>query len=161
MIQKHDRYFMGIARSVAEGSKCKRAKFGTVIISADRRRIISTGTNGKPAGSSCDQLCFREGLAPNTPGHNCCIHSEVNAILFAAPLERRGGTLYCTGRPCNDCTLTILQSGIVRLVYQVITDGTHPGWNGEDVVAKYGVPLEVVAYTDEAWDALYEGMDRW
>lgn len=154
MIQKHDKYFIDIARQVAAGSKCKRAKFGSVIVSADKRRIISTGFNGKPCGSTCDNFCFREGLPPNTPGHNCCIHSEANAIMFSSPLERKGATIYVTGKPCNDCTLAILQSGITRLVHLVPETG-HPGWAGEDVVAKYGVPLEVCEYREEEWTKLY------
>ena len=159
MIRKSDRHYMELARGVATASKCRRARFGSVVVSADNR-IVGTGRNGKPAGSLCDDVCFRDGLPPNTPGHNCCIHSEVNALLFVSPADRRGGTLYVTGRPCNDCTLVILNSGIVRLVYLAVTDGTHPGWRGEDVVAKYGVPLEVVAYSDADWDELYDRLSE-
>lgn len=153
MIQKHDKQFMDIARVIAAGSRCKRARFGSVIVAADRRRIVSTGYNGKPAGSKCDNLCFREGLEPNSGAKPyCCIHSEQNAIMFCSPEERRGATLYVTGRPCGDCSVVILQSGIVRLVYLVVTGTSHPGWTGDDVFTKYGVPLQLVPYTDEWWE---------
>lgn len=153
MIKKKDKQYMDLARTVAQASKCHRAKFGSVIVSADDR-VVSTGFNGKPRGSNCDLICFREGLPPNTPGHNCCIHSEINCLLFSNPVDRNGGTMYVTGKPCNDCTLSILNSGISRVVYLVVESG-HPGWGGEDVVVKYGVPLQVVPFKDAEWEEAY------
>lgn len=158
-IKKKDKMYMDLARAVATASKCRRAKFGSIIVSADDR-VCSSGYNGKPRGSNCDLICFREGLPPNTPGHNCCIHSEANAIMFCSPQDRKGGTIYITGRPCNDCTLAILQSGLSRVVYLVVEDGSHPGWGGEDVVVKYGVPIEVVPFKDEWWEAEYGNLPQ-
>ncbi len=47
------------------------------------------------------------------------IHAEMNAITQAATLGRTtlGATLYCTNRPCSQCTKTIINAGISRVVY--------------------------------------------
>lgn len=115
-INHKDSYFMRIALDIANGSKCVRAQYGSVIVSKDGR-IISTGYNGKPRGSSNDHICYRVGLEDNAAKPNCCLHSEANALLFSSPLDRSGGTIYVSGRPCTDCLLLILQSGLSRLVY--------------------------------------------
>lgn len=163
MIRKRDKYYMNIAQSVASGSKCQRARFGSVIVSKDDR-IVASGFNGKPRESCNDGVCYREGLPPNAPKNNCCLHSEENALLFSAPWERAGGTMYVTGQPCADCSLLIMQSGIRRLVYLVVEDGTHPGWTGENVFEQYGSKIEVVPYQEIDWLRLYgekpESADR-
>lgn len=144
-MRRKDRYYMSLAMEVAKASKCLRAQFGSVIVSADDR-VVGTGYNGKPRGSTCDHVCFREGLPPNSPGRLCCGHSESHALLFSSPLDRKDGTIYVTGQPCSACSLAILQSGIKRLVYFVVQDGSHPGWTGPDVFAEYGCPIEVVPF---------------
>lgn len=165
MIQKRDKYFIGVAKQVASASKCVRAQFGTVIVSRDGR-IVSTAYNGKPRGATCDNICFREGLPPNANyvggvrRPSCCLHSESNALLFSSPWEREGGTMYVTGKPCEDCSLLIQQSGVSRLVYLVVGDGTHPGWVGEDVFKQYGSKIEVVPYREEEWNLLYDDERR-
>lgn len=152
MIKKHDKHFMDIAFLVASASKCRRAQFGSVIVSADGR-IVATGRNGKPRGSINDDICYREGLPPNSPKINCCTHSEANSILFSSPLERQGGTMYVSGKPCADCQLLIAQSGVVRLVFWAgENDHGHPGWVGEDIWEKYGITIERTPFTNAEWE---------
>lgn len=155
MIQKKDRYYMDLVMQVREGSKCLRAKYGTLIVSFFGH-VVSTGYNGKPAGSCNDHICYREGLPPNAPKENCCIHSEANAIMFSSPVERRDGTMYVSGIPCKDCALLILQSGVKRLVY---FDGAaasgHKGSSDPELWKKYGAKIEIVPFTYEGWDELY------
>jgi dCMP deaminase len=47
------------------------------------------------------------------------LHAESNAIAKAAgsTVSVRGGTLYVTSSPCLDCAKLIIQSGIVRVIY--------------------------------------------
>jgi deoxycytidylate deaminase len=157
MIKKQDKYYMDLALQVSKGSKCIRAQYGTVIVSS-AGHIVSTGYNGKPAGSCNDGICYRVGLPPNAPKENCCLHSEVNAITFAGRERCLGATLYVSGIPCNDCALVQMQSGIVRLVY---FDGAaltgHRGCSNNDYWEKYGSKIERVAFTYEAWEELYGG----
>ena len=139
-------YFIGIALAVAEKSKCLRAKYGTVIVSEDGR-VISTGYNGKPRGSTNDDVCYREGVPNNAAKPNCCIHSEMNALLFSDTISRKGGTIYVTGRPCTDCALAIAQSGVARLVFLDEPNGSggHVGNFSSKFHEKYGMKFEVVA----------------
>jgi len=142
----NDDYYMRLAIQVATGSKCKRAKYGTVIVAKDGR-IISTGVNGKPRGSKNDDVCYRESLADNAARPNCCLHSEMNALLFSDPIAREGSTIYVSGIPCTDCALAIAQSGVARLVY--LDDAflnKHHGNFDMDFYNKYGMKFEVVPY---------------
>lgn len=158
MLKKHDKHYMEIAFLLATASKCKRAQYGSLIVASDGKRIIATGRNGKPAGSICDHLCFREGLAPNAPKDNCCLHSEVNTLLFSDPLDRKGGTLYVSGVPCNDCALVILQAGLARLVFWAgPTPHGHLGSSNDEFWNRYGGVLERVAYTHEKWEREFGG----
>lgn len=143
-----DAYFMNLAIDVAYGSKCIRAKYGSVIVSKDGR-IVSTGYNGKPRGSINDSICYREGLPDNASKPNCCLHSEANALLFSSPEERAGGTIYVSGRPCTDCLLMIFQSGLSKLVYLDENNATgHSGNFNQSFISKYGFDgkLEIVSY---------------
>lgn len=156
-IQRRDRYYMDLVRQIATGSKCIRAHYGTLIVAACGRRIVSTAYNGKPAGSCNDGVCYRLNLPPNAPKENCCLHSEANAIMFSNPADRLGGGMYVSGVPCNDCGLLIMQSGVARLVY---FDGAealrgHVGSSTDAFWQKYGDPVIRVAYTDERWETLY------
>ncbi len=156
MILKADRYYMNLAFAIAKGSKCVRAYYGSLIVAADGRRIIATAVNGKPAHSLCDHLCFREGLPPNAAKVNCCIHSEVNCLLFSNSLDRLGGTMYVSGVPCCDCLLVIMNAGLARLVYFAgTTDSGHKGNSDDDFWQRYGVPIERVPYTHAEWETLY------
>jgi dCMP deaminase len=140
-----DNYFMGLAFQVAEASKCLRAKYGSVLISADGR-IISTGYNGKPRGSSNDGICYRANQPDNSRElPNCCIHSEINCLLFSDPVERQDGTLYVSGIPCTDCMLIIMQSGIYKLVYyDGPSESGHRGNSNAEFIAKYGFGRKLV-----------------
>jgi dCMP deaminase len=150
-LQKKDKYYMDLAMQVRCGSKCVRAQYGTVIVSA-LGHIVATGYNGKPAGSCNDGICYREGLPPNSPKENCCIHSEANAIMFSDPLQRKGGTLYVSGIPCKDCALLIMQSGVSRLVYfNGAALSGHRGSSDPELWDKYGCEIEIVPFTDEAF----------
>jgi len=72
---------------------------------------------------------------------NCCIHSEVNALLFSDPIARLGGTIYVSGIPCTDCTLLIAQSGLSRCVYYKNKNG-HKGNLDQEFINKYGIKVK-------------------
>lgn len=78
---------------------------------------MSSGYAGAPSGlphcnpTTCnaDQPCTRT------------VHAEAGAITYAArmglPIE--GTTLYCTHCPCLECSKLIINSGIVKVVYEI------------------------------------------
>ncbi len=134
--------WMRVAQAIARQSKCVRAQYGTVILDPGGR-VVSTGYNGKPAGARNDAVCYREGLPPDANKPKCCLHSEQNALVFGNYAEYQGGTIYVSGLPCEDCALLIMQSGIKTLV--ALED--QRGYDGLDVLERYGADLEVVVLT--------------
>lgn len=141
MITEKDHYFMRISEAVKTASKCLRAKYGCVIVGADGR-IKGTGYNGKPQGSKCDHICFREGVPEAERTHECCIHAERNALLYTDALDRKDGTMYVTGTPCKTCALHIMNSGIARLVYlEYSHSDSGKRVSTDEFWEMYGVPI--------------------
>ena len=111
---KWDEYFMLQALIVSSRSTCDRAFVGCVLVKD--KRVIATGYNGALSGLSD---CI-------TSGHylrdNHCIrtmHSESNAVAQCAKLgiSWYHATAYVTHFPCLNCTKTLIQSGIDKIVY--------------------------------------------
>lgn len=104
---------MRLAREVSTWSKDPSAQIGAVIIRD--RRILATGYNGFPEGieDTPERLHDKEQKYPRV------IHGEMNALLNALNngVSVRGSTLYVYGLPiCADCTKSVIQSGISRVV---------------------------------------------
>jgi len=117
---KWDKRFMRIAREVSSWSKDPSTKVGAVIVNQDRN-IISTGYNGFPRGieDSIDRLEDREEKYPRI------VHGEMNALLNALynGVSVKGATIYVWGLPvCSECTKSIIQAGISRVVITDIKD---------------------------------------
>jgi dCMP deaminase len=117
-----DDYFMSIARGVAARGNCVKRKVACVI-TVDRR-IIATGYNGTPRGTTnCNEGgCPRcNSFAPGGTdlGECLCSHAEENAITQSAyhGVSVRGGTLYTTFCPCLMCTKMIINAGIAEVIY--------------------------------------------
>ena len=123
---KWDRRFMQMAWVISSWASCYQQdrKIGAVIVKD--KRILTTGYNGAPAGiKTCVERgeCLRKKLGiPSGTKHEICyaIHAEQNAIIQAAKLgvSIQGATLYCTHQPCVICAKMIVNSGIVRVVYE-------------------------------------------
>lgn len=111
-----DQYLMGIAEAASLRSTCNRAMVGAVLTRDGK--ILATGYNGSISGlEHCSENdCYLiDGHCART------LHAEVNAILQASqPLV--GATIYCTLKPCLNCTKIILQAGITRIVYKNFYD---------------------------------------
>jgi dCMP deaminase len=115
-----DEYFMEIARVVARRATCLHRQVGAVIIKG--KQIVSTGYNGAPAGHPhcLDIGCARDGVPSGQRSELCrAAHAEQNAINFAARygISIEGATLYTTCYPCSWCAKSIVNAGIVRVVY--------------------------------------------
>jgi dCMP deaminase len=128
--QSWDEYFLELARTASTRATCSRRKHGAVVV--QERRIISTGYNGGPSGTThcVDGGCPRaRSDAPQGHDYESCIaiHAEANALLFSGPDERAGATLYCTGAPCFGCAKLIANSGIAEVV---ASGGRYDGWDG-------------------------------
>lgn len=112
-----DTYYLNMAETASERSKCVSLKVGCVLVINDK--IVSTGLNGTLRGSEncCDH--FPEG---NCPEHHEWsleneVHAEMNAIIQA---ERSllGAWAFTTTSPCANCLKHLLAAGITRIYYR-------------------------------------------
>jgi len=109
-----DTYFLTMAYFVAQKSKDPSTQCGTVIVGADKE-ILTTGYNGLPRGVN-DDLPERNERPEKYSWYE---HGERNAIYNAARVGTalKGATAYITGCPCCDCARSLIQSGIIRCVW--------------------------------------------
>lgn len=101
--------YMRIAETVALRSACERLGVGTVITDSTLREIKAIGYNGGYAGgpNTCDR---------DEPGNCGCIHSEINALLYAGAGPDR--VLFVTHAPCAPCAKAIVNSKIRKVYYR-------------------------------------------
>lgn len=117
-----DHYFLAMALIAATRSTCIRRRVGAVIVGDNR--ILATGYNGSPAGTShCTDIgCLRQQMEiPSGERHEICrgSHAEMNALAQAASAGTQvsGGAIYCTHEPCSICSKLLINAGIKRVVY--------------------------------------------
>ena len=127
-----DKYYLNIAKEVAQRSTCFRVKIGAVIVRGDQ--IVSTGYVGAPRKTKdCFERgdCLRDTLKiPHGQRYELCrsVHAEQNALINAA---RAGvsifeGNIYIYGEdkegkmidvlPCFICKKMIINSGIEKVI---------------------------------------------
>jgi dCMP deaminase len=104
--------FFRHAELAANMSKDPKGQVGAVIVD-HRKRIISSGFNGLPAGINFD--LGSDGLS-RADRLACTIHAETNAMAFAH-VDLQGRTMFCTRHPCASCAAMIVQRGIRVLYY--------------------------------------------
>jgi dCMP deaminase len=117
-----DEYFMMMAEVAAMRGNCIRRRVGAVLVA--NKQMLSTGYNGTPKGiTNCS-----DGGCPRCAGASAsgasldeclCVHAEENSIVQAAAhgVRIRGATLYCTLCPCSYCAKSIINAGIIEVVY--------------------------------------------
>lgn len=129
-----------ICNVISLRSTCVRARVGCVIVR--NYRIISTGYNGKLGDGPCSIICDEKNKCKHA------IHAEQNAIAFAAKhgIPLQGAELYCTYCPCYECAKIIIQSAIVRVVYEK----TYKTDNGEGMklLKDNSIDVEKLCLTD-------------
>lgn len=111
-----DEYFMGLAHLSAKRSKDPSTQVGAVIVSKEHR-VVGIGYNGFPNGCDDDEFPWdREGTFGQTK-YPYVVHAELNAILNSKQ-NLHGCSIYVSLFPCNECAKSIIQSGIVKIVYE-------------------------------------------
>ncbi len=114
-----DDYFMELLDHVKTRSTCRRRMVGA-IITDERGRILATGYNGVPSGTShcTDNPC--EGASdPSGDSSRClAIHAEQNALLQCRGNLNDARVIYCSLFPCFTCAKMIANTSIKRLVYK-------------------------------------------
>lgn len=108
-------YFMSMAHLAKRRSTGLTRHVGAVI--ALDNKVVGIGYNGAPSGVPHCTVNPRAGMQS---GENLrlerTVHAEINAILNASS-SLRGGTIYTTTQPCGECTKALINSGIVRIIY--------------------------------------------
>jgi dCMP deaminase len=107
-----DEDHMDSAHRRAKKSK-DSTKVGCAIFGPDHE-MLSEGFNGPPIGVK--ELPERR-ERPTKYLYTC--HAEENAVALAARSGHRlkGGTAYVTHHPCSRCARSLIQAGIVRVVF--------------------------------------------
>ena len=114
MSTKWDTRFLGLAKHISGWSKDPSTKVGCVVVGEDRE-VRSTGFNGFPRGieDTAERLNNREMKYP------MICHAEENAIMHAARIgiSLKGCTAYVTWPPCSRCARSLIQAGVLEVVY--------------------------------------------
>lgn len=111
-----DECFMRMAHVIAQRSKDPSTQAGAVI--ADQNNIVvGLGYNGLPRGIDNDKFPWeRQGDFLNTKYAYVC-HAEENAVYNANNTTKKC-KIYCTLFPCNECAKTLIQNGILEVIYE-------------------------------------------
>ncbi|MFA6273092.1 MAG: dCMP deaminase family protein [Candidatus Paceibacterota bacterium] len=111
-----DECFMRIAKVIALRSKDPSTQTGAVVVN-EKNIVVGLGYNGFPRGIDSKDLPWdREGDFEKTKYAYVC-HSEENAI-YNSNASTEGCKIYCTLFPCNECAKTIIQNGIIEVIYE-------------------------------------------
>ena len=114
MSDKWDQRFLELAKHISGWSKDPSTKVGCVVVGEDRE-IRSTGFNGFPRGIKDDD----ERLLNREQKYPLICHAEENAIMHAARigLSLKGCTAFVTWPPCTRCARSLIQAGVIEVVY--------------------------------------------
>ncbi len=104
-------YFMSIADQVKNRSPDIR-KVGSVLVSLNDQRIISTGYNGLVPGMNENIDWNNRELV-----HKWIIHAEMNCILYAQS-KFEDSAMYITMSPCQGCLKLISAAKIKKIYYK-------------------------------------------
>ena len=127
-----DRYYLNIAKEIAQRSTCFRVRFGAIIVKDDV--IVSTGYVGAPRKTKdCFErgVCLRDEMQiPHGQRYELCrsVHSEQNALINAARSGASvfGGDMFIYAEtpqgkkidsfPCFICKKMLINAGLKRVV---------------------------------------------
>ena len=115
-----NKFFKDIVLRIAEQSECISRKFGAIITIEDR--IVGEGWNSPPKKclpSDCVRCNSQDHVSGAHLERALCQHAEQGAIATAAYLgiSIKGGSIYCTTKPCAQCAALIVHSGIKEVYY--------------------------------------------
>ena len=115
---KLDVMYLKIASLIAGQSYCIKRHVGAIIVKDGA--IISAGYNGTISGFK--NVCEYRNEAGELKTRPDVLHAEANAItkVTCSTISTEGATIYVTCSPCIECAKLIIQSKIVRVVYNIM-----------------------------------------
>lgn len=139
-----DSTYIQMAHVWSRLSKARRNKVGCLIVKDGS--IISDGYNGMPRGfnNNCEveveEYSMLASQAYKLVTRPEVLHAESNAItkLAKSTQSSSGSTLYTTASPCIECSKLIIQSNILRVVY----DELYKNDDGINLLKKAGIVVE-------------------
>lgn len=102
--------YMNLAKILSQRSTCLRLQVGTVITSADFRKVLAVGYNGNATG--LPNHCDRE-----EPGNCGCLHSEENAVINCDSPRQVEKIVFVTHLPCVMCAKRLINLGNVKKIF--------------------------------------------
>ena len=107
-----DRFYMDLAKKVAQLSYAPDKKVGAVLVHPSG--LVSFSYNGTVPGS-CNCTTDEDGKTLDS-----VLHAEHNAIMKVCrtALSTTGSTIYTTLSPCMGCAKMIYSGGVCRVVYE-------------------------------------------
>jgi len=112
-----DESFMWMAVLVSKRSKDPSTQNGGVVVN-DKNVVIGTGYNGWPRGIEAWEFPWdRDAVDLMNTKYFYVVHAEENAI-YNASMSVTGCKIYCTLHPCNECAKTIIQTGIIEVIFE-------------------------------------------
>jgi dCMP deaminase len=134
-----DEYYIGMLEHVAVRGTCPRRKVAAILVDA-AGRLLSTGHNGNPSGMAhCEDSPCPGSPALDGRREDCeAVHAETNAVLFADPARRVGGTLYCSTSPCFDCAKLLITAGVRHVVCATVYKHDE---RGSELLGRGGISL--------------------
>lgn len=127
-------------------SKDPSTRVGAVITNSNNR-ILSSGYNGTPVGIDDDKMIYNKQLDQdgnelplNRTKYGSVAHAEENAInnFIGVREQMRGGNIYTTLFPCNNCAKMIVASGITKVFFN---EGPRDPSSGETQSALYNLEI--------------------
>lgn len=109
-VPNRDEFYLGMAFWASSRSKDPSTQCGAFIISKDNEPL-GWGYNGPPKSIIDTNISWSR-----PEKYDFIIHAEVNAINHAKG-NLLDSTIYVTAKPCKNCMLSIVNSGISRVVY--------------------------------------------
>jgi len=105
-------YLYGFAAHAAKKSK-DTTKVGAVLVGPNNEVLLSS-FNGPPMGVDDKPERFERPAK-----YLFASHAEQNLVAFAARrgIRTEGMTVYVTHMPCSNCTKSLIQAGIARVVW--------------------------------------------
>jgi len=163
MKQKELKFFINLAKLVADQSNAVRLKVGGVAVD-QKGNIICTGYNGDIKGGSniiesrvysgqdppsemriYDRYDSSQRIAYRLETNRDTIHAEQNIIAHAARrgISIEGSTFFMTHSPCNHCTALMIQSGVSEVVF------AEKFRTFEETFEKYSKFIKIVQFEKE------------
>ena len=149
-MNKWDKHYFQLAKSIAQWSKDPSSKIGAVVI-GKHGQIESQGYNGFPRNI----FDTNERLDDQAIKNKYMIHAELNCVFNAClnGISLKNSTMYIYGGfPCAECAKAIVQAGIAKVnALQLVT---KPNWQESQAFAEelfIEAKIEYTKYKEELW----------